>query len=330
MKTAVVLTTINLDAPAIPVLIEECEKMNWELIVVGDRNTKGTKKAGYTYLDEKAQEGLGYKLTKLLPWDNYGRKNLGYLYAWNSGVDCVISTDDDNIPMSNWKDIPSYLSIKETTAAVAEEPFFNFIPCFKSNTNAWPRGIPFDYVGSIPSLKQITSPKIGVVAGLWNKSPDFDAIGHAIFDREDWTFDENKTLYNDLNSLSPYNTQNTLFIRELLPFQYLANSIGRANDIWASYISQLVMKQLGYGVLYTSPTVVQERNAHRFGKDFRDETLCYLSTSNLVESLKKISYRKGIMDYYTSLCLEASYYIPHDNRNFYLEVITWLKDLKVY
>lgn len=36
---------------------------------------------GVKYLDVAQQETLGYVVTALLPYDNYARKILGYLYA---------------------------------------------------------------------------------------------------------------------------------------------------------------------------------------------------------------------------------------------------------
>ena len=34
--------------------------------------------------------------------NHYCRKNLGYLFALQQGADCILETDDDNMPFSNF------------------------------------------------------------------------------------------------------------------------------------------------------------------------------------------------------------------------------------
>ena len=75
------------------------------MVVVGDK--KGPqyyqinegKNGRVIYLntnDQKELERAGVKLLSLLPWDSFGRKNLGYLYAIASGDQLIWDFDDDN------------------------------------------------------------------------------------------------------------------------------------------------------------------------------------------------------------------------------------------
>lgn len=42
--------------------------------------------AGVKYLTPDDQEALPYRLTDLLPWNHFGRKNVGYMYAIHHGA----------------------------------------------------------------------------------------------------------------------------------------------------------------------------------------------------------------------------------------------------
>jgi hypothetical protein len=48
------------------------------------------------YLDVSSQKKLFPKLSELLPYNHYCRKNLGYLYAIKKGYKIIYETDDDN------------------------------------------------------------------------------------------------------------------------------------------------------------------------------------------------------------------------------------------
>ena len=76
-----VFTTIN--PPTAPVT--QCASLRgWCVVVVGDKKSpaayKVPKGAGkIVYLDPVAQQALPYRLLRLLPWNHFGRKNLGYV-----------------------------------------------------------------------------------------------------------------------------------------------------------------------------------------------------------------------------------------------------------
>lgn len=51
-----------------------------------------------TLLSVKQQQQLPLRTANLLPYNNYARKALGYLYAIAHGADIIYETDDDNGP----------------------------------------------------------------------------------------------------------------------------------------------------------------------------------------------------------------------------------------
>src|SRR5258705_7967900 len=69
------------------------------LVVVGDKKTPaGWQHANCTYLSVDDQASLAASLANVIPFNHYGRKMLGYIYAMRQGADIIIDTDDDNIP----------------------------------------------------------------------------------------------------------------------------------------------------------------------------------------------------------------------------------------
>lgn len=96
-----VVTTINEPTEAVQ---RQAMEEDWCLVVIGDR--KGPREyplpqaANWTvFLDDKAQETFAgdHPLGKLLPWNHFGRKNLGFVFAILHGAQAVFDFDDDNM-----------------------------------------------------------------------------------------------------------------------------------------------------------------------------------------------------------------------------------------
>eukprot|EP00903_Cladosiphon_okamuranus_P008177 g7876.t1 len=60
----------------------------WCVVVVGDKNGPTEYNvAGVKYLTPDDQDALPYRITQLLPWNNVGRKSIGFLYAIHHGAE---------------------------------------------------------------------------------------------------------------------------------------------------------------------------------------------------------------------------------------------------
>ena len=71
----------------------------WCLVVAGDRKTPANFMVpGAVYLSPDYQEQISFSIGKLLRWNHFGRKNLGFLYAIQHGAKWVYDFDDDNLP----------------------------------------------------------------------------------------------------------------------------------------------------------------------------------------------------------------------------------------
>jgi len=81
---------------------------DWCLVVVGDK--KGpisydiqTEANSYMFLNSSLQGTMGkhFPLVDVLPWNHFGRKNVGYLFAILHGAKAIWDFDDDNGLISN-------------------------------------------------------------------------------------------------------------------------------------------------------------------------------------------------------------------------------------
>ena len=96
-----VVTTINEPTEAVR---KQISLPNWCVVVVGDK--KGPLKydlpsigGNYIFLSAEMQQELieMYPLIRSLPWNHFGRKNIGYLYAIHHQARLIYDFDDDNI-----------------------------------------------------------------------------------------------------------------------------------------------------------------------------------------------------------------------------------------
>lgn len=88
----------------------------WCLVVVGDKkgpkayDIKGMDGSAIVFLDHNAQEALAQAspFVHNLPWNHFGRKNVGYLYAILRGARTIWDFDDDNVLLPG-RSIPDLL-----------------------------------------------------------------------------------------------------------------------------------------------------------------------------------------------------------------------------
>jgi hypothetical protein len=100
MKT-IIITSIYYPTEAV---ISFSEMTDYRLIVVGDKKTPDNwHYKNIDYISVVQQEELGYKLAKVIPYNHYCRKMLGYLKAIQNGSEFIVDADDDNIPKNDWQ-----------------------------------------------------------------------------------------------------------------------------------------------------------------------------------------------------------------------------------
>ncbi len=280
LKKCIVITTINETNSC----LEAFSKLKgWDLIIVGDKKSPKSYNLKAIYLDIGKQESLFPKFSAQMPFNHYCRKNLGYLYAIKNGYDIIGESDDDNMPYENWGKWP----MAKEFSTIIEPRYPNIYKEF-TKQKIWPRGFPLDLIlSNEPLVKKELSAKVLVWQGLADGDTDVDAIYRLII-KQDVMFDKNKAVVLNAKVLSPFNSQNTVWLKEAWPFLYLPHTVTfRYTDILRSFIAQFGICGRGGVLGFMSPTVSSvERNYHNLLKDFADEVPMYNSFYKVVEALQ--------------------------------------------
>jgi hypothetical protein len=326
----VVITTIQQPTGAISALTTRLVGENSGLIIIGDK--KGPRSydlAGTEFFSIKRQLALRFDLARALPVGHYARKNIGYLEGIARGAACIYETDDDNAPLADWAPRSEHVDVRE----IDQRGWVNVYRCF-SNEHIWPRGLPLDALGgscsAAPVVREVTRTVRGPIQqGLANGSPDVDAIWRLVLDRP-FEFDDGPSVFLPPGSWCPFNSQSTWWWPQAYPLMYLPSHCSfRMTDIWRSFVAQRCLWELGYGVVFHGPEVVQERNEHDLMRDFADEVSGYLRNKELARILSDLNLKPGAGSQGENLllCYEALV-----SRQFFAEeeirlVQTWLDDL---
>lgn len=286
MRKFIVITTIQDPTEAVRAF---ARLKHWQLVVVGDKKTPaGWQCEKAVYLPPAAQKKYDFGL----PWNNYCRKMIGYLYAMKAGATHIAESDDDNIPQENWGfpahegEFARYDSNLYDTVTGAG--FVNVYKYFTKD-NIWPRGFPLDKIKrETPALRPLSEGfRVGVWQGLADNDPDVDAI-YRLTTGAPCVFAKRAPVVLGKYTLCPFNSQNTFFPRELFALMYLPVTVApRFADILRGYVAQPIMWTKDYLLGFTSATVEQRRNKHNLLSDFRGETACYFFNDALMAAIMR-------------------------------------------
>lgn len=259
----------------------------WKLIIVGDKKTPHhlyDKISNIIYLPPKDQVKIDKKLSDLIGWNCIQRRNFGYILAYKLGAKYIASVDDDNIPLQNWGN-NIYLDKKYSFDYFRSKQIaFDPLSIFKNHKKIWHRGFPIELIlkdNKFTKNERMISADIQ--ANLWNGNPDIDAVNRIGFKNQDLAFKFMLKKPYTSNTFMPFNSQNTIFKKEIIPNYFLFPFIGRMDDIWASYYVQ----SLGNKVIFSESTVKQLRNPHNLLIDFQKEIIGYANNLELIKYLKK-------------------------------------------
>jgi hypothetical protein len=291
--TVAVVTTIQGETPAIKAFAHRLKQSGDRMVVIGDQKSRaGVTIEGVDYYSAQDQVGMFNSLAKILPWNNYARKNLGYLVAINSGAGIVYETDDDNFPLPNWHVRSAEVSVE----VAAARDCLNVYTAFTDEL-IWPRGFPLEAITSETARWSGAVRESVVVApiqqGLANSAPDVDAIWRLVFDRT-VEFAQRPSILLQPLTWCPFNSQSTWWWRDAFPLLYLPSLCSmRLTDIWRGYIAQRCLWELDAGLVFHSPEVFQERNPHDYLDDLRLEWPGYSATRDVITRLSTVKLRPG-------------------------------------
>lgn len=297
-----IITTIQTPTESVNRLASQLAGTDSHLIIVGDskgpfsyplEDVSKFNVEQLHFLSLEEQLSGRFKLALKLPVKHYSRKNIGYLHAIANGSSCIYETDDDNSPLNSW-DIR-----KETVEAqtVTDSGWVNVYRNF-TKENIWPRGFPLDEVTqshSSPTVleESAVTMRAPIQQGLANGSPDVDAVWRLVLDTP-FDFDDAASVCLPAGAWCPFNSQSTWWWPDAYPLMYLPSYCSfRMTDIWRSFIAQRCLWEMGFGVVFHSPEVFQERNEHDLMRDFSDEIPGYLRNRELVQILEDLNLEKG-------------------------------------
>lgn len=274
---AIVTTTINKPTEAI---LKFSKLKNWKLYVVGDLKTPHDQyeDGPWKYLSPEYQEANHPILSDLIGWNTIQRRNIGFLEAVKDGAKIISSVDDDNIPYENWG--KKLLIGKQIEVDCYENQQGLFDPLSVTNISEyWHRGYPLEMVKNRHKNK-ITKINVDVKveAGLWNGSPDIDAVSKLIYGNHQkiiqgpFPYASRKTILS---------SQNVFFHRSIMPYYAVLPHCGRMDDIWGCILMQ---HETNAEVVFTEPSTFHKRNYHNFISDMKDEIIGQERTTNFLNN----------------------------------------------
>lgn len=283
----VVITSIGAPTAAVR---RFAERTPGRVIVVGDRKTPADWNLPQTeYLAPEAQVAAGGALARMLPWNHYCRKMLGYLRAVQHGAEVIFDTDDDNFPKPEWH-IPPF----DGTYAVSREGL-GFVNIYRSFSDAhiWPRGFPLRSIldpQTVLASQNLSTAlaRVGIWQMLADGDPDVDAI-HRLVENRPPSFQDRDPVILGNGTLCPFNSQATAFRIALFPLLYLPVSVTfRFTDILRGLVAQPILWAAGYSLGFTKALVVQQRNPHDLLEDFESELPGYLHAERIPEIVSSV------------------------------------------
>lgn len=221
---------------------------DWNLVIIGDKKTPSPWTKDWKippnvhYLSPEDQEKLPFSMVSPLPWANYARKNLGFLYAISKGATVIYETDDDNCPEEpRIVYLPEYST--DVHQVITSEPTENAYAHFGQPT-VWQRGIPLEDIKR-ETLKHRTSPAVTKAfvpfqQALADHDPDVDAMFRLTRALPIYFDKSSPHIVLPTGTMSPTNSQNTVshrsaFWATLLPL----SPSPRVTDIWRGYWNQV-------------------------------------------------------------------------------------------
>lgn len=322
MKVAIVTTTINT-----PLLFEKyfenfsksaIGKENVTVVITSDKKTPPTAEEYCISLSEKFAVKVVYQniewqneylnkypeLKEYLPFNSIQRRNVAILYSYEIGCDYIITIDDDNFLVEGQDFIAMHLSpfrspyppgceketvLNSTTGWVNVCDFLEE----KNNVKFYHRGYPISQRWKDGHLFETkSSKKVLVNAGFWLEDPDVDAITRLVNSLDVVKYTQKKNIILNRSQWSPFNSQNTCLSREIIPCYFLSASVGRFDDIWASYIILKAMDSLDSGLVsYGFPLVRQIRNDHNYFRDHEKEHSFLENTDLFCETLRSFELK---------------------------------------
>ncbi len=286
--------------------IEDNDQKDWvTLRIICDRKTPDSVASAAAQAQARGfaidcpslqeQEDYLHKLglaEDFIPWNTDNRRNIGFLRAWESGAEVMISIDDDNYTLPGSDFIGEHAVVGQSSSACTDAqvadaaPWFNICERLELNTPAavFARGFPYaarDPRHCAPLRARHgddADRMIAVNAGLWIDDPDVDALSRLALAPRARQAQAGAVILGPA-TWSPINTQNTALVRDAIPAYYYLRmgfplqglKIDRFGDILSGYFMQKCTQHLQHAIRIGSPVAEHRRSPHNLFKDLYHE-----------------------------------------------------------
>ena len=273
------------------------------LVVVGDLKTEETDwrkfelfQSNVIYLSPDDQKKLPFAIVKYLPWNHFGRKNIGFLFAIANKAEFIFDFDDDNhLNIRSFAEIENMTVVKaSSTGHHIYNPYPMFEPYVKGKEAfVWPRGQPLQFINDPETFalettdgKDIKVKDLAIVQSLADHDPDVDAIYRMTRPLPVYFKRKDTIVVPPPKAFVPLNAQAVIF-KEAAFFGLLLPCTvnGRVSDIWRGYIAVRLLWETSFQVGFSSPIVTQYRNPHSYMEDYIFEKGLYEKTDEFLKAL---------------------------------------------
>ncbi len=301
MKLAIVSTTINGEKGYLTFdrLAKESKFNEVTFFISGDLKTPvfDTKKFTCPVQYISVEEQKKYACSEAIGWNKIMRRNIALLRAMEYKPDYILMIDDDNLPEDDYFDSWYNVITKPVTHAAmpvgkqqGSSVWHNYLRTSDAKIDMHPRGFPvlFKYLNTIAidKVAPIEPSKIGVFQGISLGDADIDAMTRIVYPDKISSVKEKNYCLRDV--WSPYNTQNTLFSKELFPLAFVWPHCGRYDDIYSSYVWQQFLFNNGMYAHVGDAVNFQDRGKRNNVKDLANEVEGYINAHLVWESIHKI------------------------------------------
>lgn len=184
-----------------------------------------------------------YECSEKIGWRKWARRNIALIEALRDDPDYILIIDDDNRPLENYfQKWHNLITLKAKKLLSTDSLWFNYLDSGDSKSAFYPRGYPIQERGrNLPVAVipcEIAPEEIYVFQGISLGDPDIDAFARIADPTSLPLKSVSEYNYAVANKWSPYNTQNTLFKRDIAPLAFTWPMAGRYEDIYSSYVWQ--------------------------------------------------------------------------------------------
>lgn len=305
-KKCIIIITNN--APTDEIL-KHINNVNYNTIIVADINTPYNEYVDLNciFLSLEFQNTYFKKLSEAIPFNNYSRKIIGYLYAIINNYEIIYETDDNIEHIDNFDNILVNNSSKILESSCK---YINMTNYFYNN-KLWERGFPIKYLADDNYNLKDTNKTPSIISGLVKDNELLNIVTC-----DNYTV-KNSNVFINNNNIAVFNSKNTFWLnKDLYCSLILPSSLSKdISDIFRSLIVNVILQKTNNNLLINTDT------ANIISNISKDLNIEYAKNINIINSIYDIVSVNSKMKYLyllTSKNKLTDNYVYFKNKNYIL------------